>query len=293
MRRRPPADNPDMSQPILCVAVPTPLYRSFDYLPPYDAAHATLQPGQRVRVPFGRRVTSSVCCWRYVTQLGHRRSRNSSARRPCWTVHPSSVRTSLPWRRGPALLPVSRRRGTRRGAACTVAARPVTRADTVRGGWRLTAGGQAVDPATLRACAAPGRGHCGAARLPGRTRARRARCDGRCLAGTGRQGLDRILHPTAGAERCRHGAGTRSCAQSRATARRRQHARAARQLSALAAGGCHRQRQDRGIPAPHRTVHGATAPGPAAGAGDRTDPAAGDALSAAFRRYRLRCCTPA
>ncbi len=38
----------------LRVAVPTPLYRLFDYLPPEGIELSSLQPGVRVRVPFGR-----------------------------------------------------------------------------------------------------------------------------------------------------------------------------------------------------------------------------------------------
>ncbi len=41
--------------PILRVAVPTPLRRSFDYLPPEDVDLQSLAPGIRVKVPFGRR----------------------------------------------------------------------------------------------------------------------------------------------------------------------------------------------------------------------------------------------
>jgi len=40
---------------ILRIAVPSPLYRTFDYLPPPDCDLAALQPGVRARVPFGRR----------------------------------------------------------------------------------------------------------------------------------------------------------------------------------------------------------------------------------------------
>ena len=40
--------------PILQVAISTPLNLLFDYLPPDDGPAP--QPGQRVRVPFGRRV---------------------------------------------------------------------------------------------------------------------------------------------------------------------------------------------------------------------------------------------
>lgn len=39
----------------LKVAVPSPLYRDFDYLPPPDADPAALLPGVRLKLPFGRR----------------------------------------------------------------------------------------------------------------------------------------------------------------------------------------------------------------------------------------------
>ncbi len=41
---------------ILRIAVPSPLYRTFDYLPPPECDRARLHPGIRVRVPFGRRI---------------------------------------------------------------------------------------------------------------------------------------------------------------------------------------------------------------------------------------------
>ncbi len=43
-----------MSDPILRIAVPAPLYRIFDYLPPPNRESATLKPGVRVKVPFGQ-----------------------------------------------------------------------------------------------------------------------------------------------------------------------------------------------------------------------------------------------
>jgi primosomal protein N' (replication factor Y) len=43
-----------VSGPILRIAVPSPLYKTFDYLPPLDCDPGLLQPGMRVRVPFGR-----------------------------------------------------------------------------------------------------------------------------------------------------------------------------------------------------------------------------------------------
>lgn len=48
---------------ILSLAIPTPLRRSFDYLPPADmddAALGKLQPGMRVRAPFGNRVLVGI-----------------------------------------------------------------------------------------------------------------------------------------------------------------------------------------------------------------------------------------
>ena len=44
-----------MTGPILRIAVPSPLYQTFDYLPPLDGDLTALRPGVRVRVPFGRR----------------------------------------------------------------------------------------------------------------------------------------------------------------------------------------------------------------------------------------------
>ncbi len=44
----------------LKVAVPSPLYRDFDYLPPADADPAALLPGVRLKLPFGRREVVGV-----------------------------------------------------------------------------------------------------------------------------------------------------------------------------------------------------------------------------------------
>ena len=40
---------------ILRLALPSPLRRLFDYLPPAGVPATALQPGMRLRVPFGRR----------------------------------------------------------------------------------------------------------------------------------------------------------------------------------------------------------------------------------------------
>lgn len=45
---------------VLQVAVPSPLHKSFDYLPPEDWPTGTIEPGMRVLVPFGRRRVTGV-----------------------------------------------------------------------------------------------------------------------------------------------------------------------------------------------------------------------------------------
>ena len=45
---------------ILRLALPSPLRRLFDYLPPHGVAPDSLQPGMRLRVPFGRREVIGV-----------------------------------------------------------------------------------------------------------------------------------------------------------------------------------------------------------------------------------------
>ena len=55
----PEASSPTLTgpatNPVLCIAVPAPLARYFDYLPPPDASPNGLRAGVRVLVPFGRR----------------------------------------------------------------------------------------------------------------------------------------------------------------------------------------------------------------------------------------------
>lgn len=49
-----------MSAPILCLALPSPLRRLFDYRAPPGVPYTALQPGVRLRVPFGRREVIGV-----------------------------------------------------------------------------------------------------------------------------------------------------------------------------------------------------------------------------------------
>ena len=73
-----PAAVPD---PILRVAVPSPLHRTFDYLPPPDCDPSALQPGARVRVPFGRRHAIG-----FLIEIGDHTELNPDALRPAQTV---------------------------------------------------------------------------------------------------------------------------------------------------------------------------------------------------------------
>ncbi|MDS4028890.1 MAG: primosomal protein N' [Candidatus Contendobacter sp.] len=70
-----------MSGPILRIAVPSPLYRTFDYLPPPDYDPTALRPGARVRVPFGRRQTVG-----FLVEIGADSELNSTLLRPALAV---------------------------------------------------------------------------------------------------------------------------------------------------------------------------------------------------------------
>ena len=137
-----------MNKTILRIAVPSPLYRSFDYLPPAGTSPGTLQPGVRVRVPFGRRtlvgLLLEICTEPAVERKKLRRVQqvlDSSA------LLNDDVLAMVQWASayyhhpiGDALatsLPVLLRRGQPPEVTATVA-------------WRLTPEGQAIDPATHR-----------------------------------------------------------------------------------------------------------------------------------------------
>ena len=70
-----------MPGPILRIAVPSPLYRTFDYLPPPDGDLTTLRPGVRIRVPFGRRQTVG-----FLIEIGAESELDPALLRPALTV---------------------------------------------------------------------------------------------------------------------------------------------------------------------------------------------------------------
>jgi primosomal protein N' (replication factor Y) len=132
---------------LLRIAVPTPLHRSFDYLPPHGTDCRLLQPGQRVRVPFGRRNAIGVLLG-VTDESGVARDKLKHAvvvidSEP---VIGADVMAMVQWASAyyhcpigeamAAALPVLLRRGESPGAADISA-------------WRLTAAGREVDPASL------------------------------------------------------------------------------------------------------------------------------------------------
>ncbi|MGH8413513.1 MAG: primosomal protein N' [Gammaproteobacteria bacterium] len=132
----------------LRVAVPSPLYRHFDYLPPADAAVRSLVPGVRVRVPFGKRDVIGVL----LETAGHSdipAARLKPARQMLDTTPliPADMLALARWAADyyhhpigeviQALLPVSLRQGKA----------PAQSGESV---WRLTADGAAADVSTLK-----------------------------------------------------------------------------------------------------------------------------------------------
>ena len=136
-----------MNKIILRIAIPSPLYRGFDYLPPAGVDTDTLQPGMRVRVPFGRRtligILLEVCATPAVEQ---QKLKFAEAVLDNSALLSDDVLAMVQWASayyqhpiGEALaaaLPVLLRRGQPPEATPAMA-------------WRPTPEGLAIDPATL------------------------------------------------------------------------------------------------------------------------------------------------
>jgi len=136
---------------MLRVAVPSPLYRTFDYLPPPGCDPATLQPGVRVRVPFGRRrIVGFLLELVTETTIDPAALRQAEAVLDVEPALPAEVLALLNWAQRyyhhppgevfATALPVLLRQGE-------AAAPP-----QISPSWRMTATGQAAlaDPAALR-----------------------------------------------------------------------------------------------------------------------------------------------
>ena len=136
-----------MHKILLRIAVPSPLYRSFDYLPPAGVEAHTLQAGVRVRVPFGRRTVIGVLlAVTTESPVATPRLKHALAVLDSDPVLHSDVLTLLQWASDyyhhpigdvlTAALPVLLRRGASPDASGIPA-------------WRLTPAGRAIDTATL------------------------------------------------------------------------------------------------------------------------------------------------
>ena len=136
---------------MLRIAVPSPLYQTFDYLPPPGCDPTTLQPGVRVRVPFGRRrVVGFLLELVTETTIDPAALRQAEAVLDVEPALPAEVLALLNWAQRyyhhppgevfATALPVLLRQGE-------AAAPP-----QIPPSWRITATGQAAlaDPAALR-----------------------------------------------------------------------------------------------------------------------------------------------
>ena len=136
-----------MHKTLLRIAVPSPLYRSFDYLLPADVDPQALQAGMRVRIPFGRRTVIGVLlAVTTESSVETHKLKRALAILDTEAVLNNDVLSMVQWASdyyhhpiGDALnaaLPVLLRQGEPPEASATPA-------------WRLTAAGSAVDTATL------------------------------------------------------------------------------------------------------------------------------------------------
>jgi len=132
---------------ILRIAVPSPLYRSFDYLLPAGSSPQALQAGMRVRVPFGRRTIIGVLlAVTTESPVATHKLKHALAVLDSIPVLDSDVLSMVEWASdyyhhpiGDALtaaLPVLLRQGEPPEATGIPA-------------WRLTAAGRTIDAATL------------------------------------------------------------------------------------------------------------------------------------------------
>jgi primosomal protein N' (replication factor Y) len=132
---------------ILQIAVPSPLHRRFDYLPPLDVDVTVLQPGIRLRIPFGRRTTIGVLlAVSNESAIDSRKLKRSLEVLDDSPVISSDILDMVQWASDYYHYPV--------GEAFTAAMPALLRrgqqpAGTETTGWQLSVAGSAIDTATL------------------------------------------------------------------------------------------------------------------------------------------------
>ena len=132
---------------ILRIAVPSPLSRTFDYLPPRGCNIATLVPGVRLKVPFGRRQTIGVLqTIADSTDIDARRLKHASAVIDTEPVMPPDMHNLISWAIGYYHHPPGEVVFTALPALLRQGQSPDSVNPKV---WRLTPEGMAVDPNTL------------------------------------------------------------------------------------------------------------------------------------------------
>jgi len=148
LRRIRLGDNHPVNELLLTIAVPSPLHRSFDYLPPPATDTAALLPGMRVRVPFGTRTTIGILL--EVTahsRIDRKRLKHALAILDRSPVLSADVLAMARWASAYYQYPIGE---TLCAALPTLLRRGQTPVDPEDTGWRLTADGARIDPATLR-----------------------------------------------------------------------------------------------------------------------------------------------
>ena len=137
-----------MNETILRIAVPSPLFRHFDYLPPASVDAPALQPGMRVRVPFGRRRAVGILLEvRSESDIDRTRLRPALAILDPEPVISDDVLAMALWASAYYHHPV----GETLSTALPVMLRSGEALPELRpAGWRLTATGRAIDTSALQ-----------------------------------------------------------------------------------------------------------------------------------------------
>jgi primosomal protein N' (replication factor Y) len=141
-------DNPAVPEFLLSIAVPSPLHRSFDYLPPPAADITALLPGVRVRVPFGARTIIGILL--EVTthsRIDRTRLKHALAILDRSPVLDTDILAMARWASAYYQYPIGETLSAALPALLRHGKPPADRNET---GWRLTPAGMQIDPVILK-----------------------------------------------------------------------------------------------------------------------------------------------